>query len=572
MPHGLRVAEDLLRRLTNLGVDHSTAAKLVERLEKSGSLEPLERLRSELNRLLRAVDALGEMGCVEAKDWKKEIESLRSTFESILSRIAKGLSRRRGIFGRLSPPSSEVKKVRPLIDEVSESIESISADVRSRVSPLIGEWVEKLSSELEALFRSFEEVGASPSQASKLSEAQRILSSLPDDPLRASPLLVESKRLIEEVKEDLRRSEEIREKLILEFSNLDELVKTVHSRVQELKEEGWSPDFVEPVIEWIEARRTRLERRCAPDDIPCLEMLLREVQRVCDILRSQVLSDLDKVAELAKMVHGALSKVNEASRGAAVLDELGGARAFSALVGEIAAELSSMKGRPISSSREVEEFLWKVREFDALLSDMSAVWKASREIGESLEEALKKVPEGESVISILRAILSREGDPVEKALEAASTLRDIRELLEGYLEALRDLKKMYPYWRDYVLRLLAEKEEISPGDMERIPPGWREWLIERMESDGLVVRTSSGYLKLARRPACELPTPPPKVEARPPTHEEVPEAPPVEAPQPEISSAPDLLRDVASAAWWGVEGARRIRVPDSEEEASKLIV
>ncbi|RLG48923.1 MAG: hypothetical protein DRO06_00415 [Thermoproteota archaeon] len=568
----MRVAEDLVRRLTNLGLDHPAAVKLVEKLERSGSLEPLERLRSELNRLLRAVDALGEMGCVEAKDWKKEIESLRSTFESILSRIAEGLSRRRGFFGRLSPPSSEIKKARPLIDEVSESIESISSEMRSGASPLIGEWVEKLSSELEALFRSFEEVGASPSQASKLSEAQRILSSLPEDPLRASPLLVESKRLIEEVKEDLRRSEEIKEKLILEFSNLDELVKAVCSRVQELREEGWSPDFVEPVIEWIESRRTRLEQRCAPDDIPCLEMLLREIQRVCDILRNQVLSDLDKMAELAEMVHGALSKVNEASRGAAILDELGGARAFSALVGEIAAELSGMKGRPIPSPREVEELLWRVREFDSLLSDMSAIWEASKEVGESLEAALKKLPEGESAISILRAILSREGDPVEKALEAASTLRDIRELLEGYLEALRDLRKMYPYWRDYVLRLLAEKERISLEDMERIPPGWREWLAERLESEGLVIRTPDGRLRLAGRPVPGPPAPPSKAEAAPLAPPEPREAPLAEEPRPERPPASDLLKEVASAAWWGVEGARRVKVPDSEEEASGLIV
>ncbi len=138
----------------------------------------------------------------------------------------------------------------------------------------------------------------------------------------------------------------------------------------------------------------------------------------------------------------------------------------------------------------VEEAVEKMQRLSALLDD--------------LKEELSKLPENLKV-SLIDVPSDSEEDFIRgfiNALRISRLSRGLPTPVYSFSEIVDTVLKLYPQWREQVLRSLLEKGSMTISELNFIPKTWRDWFLNTLEDEGMV--SISGDKLLLKLPSYDL--------------------------------------------------------------------
>jgi len=66
-------------------------------------------------------------------------------------------------------------------------------------------------------------------------------------------------------------------------------------------------------------------------------------------------------------------------------------------------------------------------------------------------------------------------------------LREASDKLETWKQKLEDAEKMYPIWRNRLIKELSKNEGVAVEQISSVPQEWRGWVVKRLIREGKIV-------------------------------------------------------------------------------------
>ena len=446
------------------------------------------------------------------------------------------------VLGKAFGKGGVAKRYSPKIESLMDSLEAILWTIEEEARTILAKKLESMEMEAQELLKAAKS-GGFTEIASRLEAILREIAELLESPLQSpadlESSLIKTQRIDSELKEIqtvLSKSKEVRAALTAELSKLRGEIESLRVKIDRMREVGLEPEYLKDSLRWIEARIARIERRCPPEDLECLEIALSDLRIIEEKALANLVAEFERLEKLSSELETTFAMIPEAEEAADLLDKEFNTNAFTALIGSLAVKLSSIRaGTELNDPEDVDAVLEEVREIKETLELLIFIKRAEEKAG-PLTQQLKLVSEGDAVLATIRAALQIQSvPPEERARKALAPLREVKRKLSEYLEAVSDAQKFYPYWKEYILSRLESERELRLDGLEKIPERWRAWTAERLAKEGLIKLVGDRIVAVK---------PPKEVEALAPPKPELevvkPEAPPKPEPAPEVPPPPPL--------------------------------
>ncbi len=550
--------EYVFKELQRRGISSEVVEYMIENLEMAGILEALGLLLLMTARGDGILQRLEDLGSLQVEELKPRLTSVVEKVDELVREMASDpdvaskpgpLSRALGkAFGK----GGVARRYSPRIESLMDSLEAVLWAIGEEARKVLLRKLETLEADARELLGAAERGGFSEI-ASKLRGHLAKVEELLSSPLKSTSdleaALIETQRIdseIREIREVLARSKEARAALAAELSRVRGQIESIRLKASRIRESGIDPVYVEDSVRWIEARIARIENRCPPEDLECMENALVDLRSLEQRALKPLLNGLEKLERLSLELESAFALISEAEKAAEMLDREFNTNAFTALIGSLAVRLSSIRaGAEVKDPDDVDRIDREVRRIRENLELLIYIRRAEQRAG-PISQQLKLVSDGDAVLATIRAALQVPTmSPEEKARQALAPLKEVRRRLSEYLEAAADAERFYPYWKEYALTTLSKAGTLRVGDLVKIPERWRPWVIGRLRDEGLV--ELEGDLIKPLRVEVPRPKPAPRMEVRRleavKPAERAPERGPVapaaaETPEPKLEEAP----------------------------------
>ncbi len=538
--------EYVFKELQRRGISSEVAEYMIENLEMAGILEALGLLLLMTAKGDGILQRLEDLGSLQVEELKPRLASVVEKVDELVREMTSDpdvaskpgpLSRALGkAFGK----GGVARRYSPRIESLMDSLEAVLWAIEEEARKVLLRKLETLEADAQELLDAAERGGFSEI-ASKLRAHLERVEELLNSPLKsASDLeaaLIETQRIdseIREIREVLARSKEARAALAAELSRVRGQIESIRLKASRIRESGIDPIYIEDSVRWIEARIARIENRCPPEDLECMETALVDLRSLEQRALKPLLDEIEKLERLSSEFENTFALIPEAEKAAEMLDREFNTNAFTALIGSLAVRLSSIRaGTEVKDYEDIERIAQEVKRIRETLELLIFIRRAEQRAG-PISQQLKLVSDGDAVLATIRAALQVPTmSPEEKARQALAPLKEVQRKLSEYLEAAADAERFYPYWKEYVLTSLSKTGTLRMGDLVKIPERWRSWVIERLRDEGLV--ELEGDLIKPSRVEVTRPRPAPVREERPPEVVRPVERPPEPGPAPQAA-------------------------------------
>ncbi|MDK2464751.1 MAG: hypothetical protein QI223_08280 [Candidatus Korarchaeota archaeon] len=579
--------EYVFKELQRRGISSEVAEYMIENLEMAGILEALGLLLLMTAKGDGILQRLEDLGSLQVEELKPRLASVVEKVDELVREMASDpdvaskpgpLSRALGkAFGK----GGVARRYSPRIESLMDSLEAVLWAIEEEARKVLLRKLETLEADARELLGAAER-GEFSEIASKLRGHLAKVEELLSSPLKSTSdleaALIETQRIdseIREIREVLARSKEARAALAAELSRIRGQIESIRLKASRIKETGIDPMYIEDSVRWIEARIARIENRCPPEDLECMETALADLRSLEQRALKPLLDELEKLERLSSEFENTFALIPEAEKAAEMLDGEFNTNAFTALIGSLAVRLSSIRaGTVVRDYEDIEKIAQEVKSIRETLELLIFIRRAEQRSG-PISQQLKLVSDGDAVLATIRAALQVPTmSPEEKARQALAPLKEVQRKLSEYLEAAADAERFYPYWREYVLTSLARTGTLRMADLVKIPERWRSWVIGRLRDEGLVELEGD----LVKPSGVEVPRPKPaplmeerRLEAVKPAvrpQEPRPLGPAAaEAPEPKLEEAPTQTPTAPATEEAALRPAIPPQAPPSAPEA-----
>lgn len=491
--------EYVFKELQRRGISSEVAEYMIENLEMAGILEALGFLLLMTAKGDGILQRLEDLGSLQVEELKPRLASVVEKVDELVREMAADpdvaskpgpLSRALGkAFGK----GGVAKRYSPRIESLMDSLEAVLWAIEEEARKVLLGKLETLEADARELLGAAERGGFSEI-ASKLRDHLAKVEELLSSPLKSTSdleaALIETQRIdseIREIREVLARSKEARAALAAELSRVRGQIESIRLKASRIRESGIDPIYIEDSVRWVEARIARIENRCPPEDLECMETALVDLRSLEQRALKPLLDEIEKLERLSSEFENTFALIPEAEKAAEMLDREFNTNAFTALIGSLAVRLSSIRaGTEVKDYEDVERIAQEVKRIREILELLIFIKRAEQRAG-PISQQLKLVSDGDAVLATIRAALQvPTTSPEEKARQALAPLKEVQRKLSEYLEAAADAERFYPYWKKYVLTSLSKTGTLRMRDLVKIPERWRSWVIERLRDEGLV--------------------------------------------------------------------------------------
>lgn len=548
----------MVKELQRRGISGEVAQNIFENLQMAGILDAMGLLLLMTARGDGILQRLEDLGSPQVEELKPRLAGIVEKVDELVREMASDpdVASRPGpisrALGRAFGKGGVARRYSPRIESLMDSLEAVLWAIEEEARKVLSRKLENLELDARELLSAAEKGGFSEI-ASRLRESLEKVQELLNSPLKSSSdleaALIETQRVdseVKEIREVLAKSKETRAALAAELSRIRGQIESIRVKASRIRETGIDPIYIEESLRWVEARIARIENRCPPEDLECMETALVDLRTLEQRALKPLLEEMEKLERLSSQFENTFALIPDAERAAEMLDREFNTNAFTALIGSLAVRLSSIRaGTEVRDSEDIEKIAEEISRLRETLELLIFIKRAEERAG-PISQQLRLVTDGDAVLATIRAALQVPTmSPEEKARQALAPLKEVRRKLSEYLEATADAERFYPYWKEYVLTHLSEAGTARMEDLVKIPERWRLWVAKRLEEEGLV-RLEGGVIRpTGRRPE---PAQPPEVPERappppkPPVEEEPVAGPPKPAPPPPQPAAPPAQR------------------------------
>ncbi|RLG36456.1 MAG: hypothetical protein DRO01_08095, partial [Thermoproteota archaeon] len=282
--------EYVFKELQRRGISSEVAEYMIENLEMAGILEALGLLLLMTAKGDGILQRLEDLGSLQVEELKPRLASVVEKVDELVREMTSDpdvaskpgpLSRALGkAFGK----GGVARRYSPRIESLMDSLEAVLWAIEEEARKVLLRKLETLEADAQELLDAAERGGFSEI-ASKLRAHLERVEELLSSPLKsASDLeaaLIETQRIdseIREIREVLARSKEARAALAAELSRVRGQIESIRLKASRIRESGIDPIYIEDSVRWIEARIARIENRCPPEDLECMETALVDLR------------------------------------------------------------------------------------------------------------------------------------------------------------------------------------------------------------------------------------------------------------------------------------------------------
>lgn len=244
-----------------------------------------------------------------------------------------------------------------------------------------------------------------------------------------------------------------------------EAISEVEAEIEKRESQGMNLGFLKDRInrlKGIAGRGTPYARR----------YVIAEVKSIRDKL-----SKLDDITARRERLISLLPKAKEVC---SYLDSISGTDAFSSLFNLMSNRLISLE---ISSDEDLNSADSDLSNFEGLTNVLLQIYPLfERKL--NLFDYLDMIEGYEGLSDAIRGILKSEDLPKElRAAKVVETLKDKIKGIDEFVETRKELKRLYPFWKSYIMDELRNKGyAVRVDELEKIPRKWRN-VIARMLSE-----------------------------------------------------------------------------------------
>ncbi|MGB9630671.1 MAG: hypothetical protein ACP5KE_02190 [Candidatus Methanodesulfokora sp.] len=189
---------------------------------------------------------------------------------------------------------------------------------------------------------------------------------------------------------------------------------------------------------------------------------------------------LDKLDDIAARRERLISLLPKTKEVCSYLDSISGTDIFSSLFNLMSNRLISLT---IASEDELNKVDIDLSNFEDLTNTLLQIYPLfERKV--DLFDYLDMVEGYEGLSDVIKGILRDEGLP--KELRAAKVIEILKDKIKGideFVEARKELRRLYPFWKSYIMEELRNKGyAVKVDELEKIPKRWR-YVIARMLSE-----------------------------------------------------------------------------------------
>lgn len=264
-------------------------------------------------------------------------------------------------------------------------------------------------------------------------------------------------------------------------------ISEVEKEIEKRESQGMDVSFLKDRInrlKGIAGRGTPYTRRYVEAEVKSIRDKLVKLDDIV-ARRERLISLLPKVKEICSY-----------------LDSISGTDAFSLLFNSMSNRLISLA---INSEEELNSADGDLSNFDSLTNVLLQIYPLfERKL--NLFEYLDMIEGYEGLSDAIKGILKNEDLPKElRAARALEILKDKIRGIDEFVEARKELKRLYPFWKSYIMDELRNKGyAVRVDELEKIPKRWRHMIARMLSEENEDIIFENGFIVHSRAYSDEI--------------------------------------------------------------------
>ena len=479
------------------------ATLLIENLSQDGLLDDIIVI---LNKIALIEDLLREYSKIAPEIITKYVASREAIYQRLVqlldAMIKDPFYNRKILVNRSVLLSGSIRRYEEKVVGIAELMESVLIEIEKDLLSALKSKARKVRLKLEGIQGLLSELKVRKDVFPCIEEGERLLSHIELSlHLNATELMKNMRELnrIDVELLDLKRRLEASLKIQRNVKELLEDNRSLLTQIKEIRDFINERDIEVPFIEELIGKNDYLLRSMEEKKVEIGTTNIKEKLVALEIMKKELIESLE-VANQIKAFILRLKKVEkqlpDALKTCLILDTTVGKGIFKAVYYSLVQKLNSVKQDNFIKS--LDEF----REKSAKLGVIEDLTAKLLEIGELVKEISVADSELKSLAGIsewkreTRLIIPSES-PVRGIELVLSYLKEVSEKLQTWKQKMNEAKKMYPIWKNRVIKELSTQKEVSLEQVSSIPQEWRGWVVKKLVKEG-IVEEREGFLFLRK--------------------------------------------------------------------------
>jgi len=494
-----RLEETLIKRH-----GRKQAALLVENLSQDGLIDDIIVILNKIGLIEELLEGYSKIAPETITKYKASREAIHQRLVQLLDTMIKDPFYNRKILANRSVLlSGSIRRYREKIVAIFELLESVLIEIEKDLLSVLKSKAKKVRLKLEEVESLIMELKVRKDVFPSIDEGERLLNYIERSLHLNAVELMESigglNRIEIEIS-DLKTSLESSLKIQRNVKKLLEDNKSLLTQVEKawdfINQSDVEAPFIEELIEKniyllqsIEEKEVEIDATNIRDEMTALEVMKREFLESLEVL--------DQIKAFILRLRKAEKQLPKVLRTCLILDSMVGRGTFEKVYYSLVHKLNSVRqDRTMKSADQFREKSAELEVIEDLMVKLLDIGKLVRVISEADSE-LKSLAGISGWKKEIRLIIPSE-TPVKRVEFVLSYLKEVFEKLQTWKQKIDDAKKMYPIWKNRVVKELSVDKEVSLGQISSIPQEWKEWVVKRLVKEG-IVEEREGFFFLKKK-------------------------------------------------------------------------
>ncbi len=249
-------------------------------------------------------------------------------------------------------------------------------------------------------------------------------------------------------------------------------VDKIKEQISRMEGEGVSLDFIKADVKRAEDLLSRADETAS---IAAIKM----VQKSLD----QIKGDMNKISEIIARKERIISVLSKVKKVCQYLDRLTSSDIYEAFYERLSSHISAVENE-LTSREDVGRLLDDTKRLENYVNTLLDLYPFM-DRGMNPFDALSLMEEGLDVLDAMKAVMADEGlSKEDKAARCLDLMRGRIANVDEFMEIVSEARRLYPFWKSYIMSLLKEKGYmVHVDDLEKIPKKWRGLIMRMVSSE-----------------------------------------------------------------------------------------
>ena len=494
-----RLEETLIKRH-----GRKQAALLVENLSQDGLLDDILSILNKIGLIEELLEGYSETAPEIITKYKASREAIYQRLVQLLDTMIKDPFYNKKILANRSVLlSGSIRRYREKIVAIFELIESVLIEIEKDLLLALKSKARKVRFKLEEVEGLISELKVRKDAFSSLDEGAHLLNQI------ERSLHLNAAELMESIRELNRIDIEI-SNLKMKLESSLKIQRNVRKLLEDNKllltqiEKTWDfinqSDIEAPFIKELIDKNTYLLRSIEEKEVEIDISNIRDDMVALEVMKKELLEFLEIVDQIKAFIlrlRKAEKLLPKVLRTCLILDSMVGKGTFETVYYSLAQKLNSVRqDRTMKSADQFKEKSAKLKVVEDLMIKLVDIGKLVREISRADSElkTLAGINEWKKEIRLITP-----SETPDKRIELVlSYLKEVSEKLQTWKQKIDDAKKMYPLWKNRVVKELSADTGVSLEQISSIPQEWKEWVVKKLMKEG-VVEEREGFFFLRKK-------------------------------------------------------------------------